>query len=325
MLPVTPLSTIIPPEPPPPEPPKGLLVNLRNKFLAGLVFAIPLIATFWIINTVFQILQAMSAPLTDAILGVINAIFGLDGPAALREDSISLDLGYVYIKPISLIIPIIVLVLLGTMLKYVLGRRIADAMDYLLLRIPLVSAVYKTVKQTMDAFKSFGGSSGQKSFKRVVYIQIGGGQHTQIGFVTGHFTEPSTGRMMTTVFLPFALTPYTGFLYVVDEAHITDSGLSLEDAMKLIFSGGLVSPNVIVHSNLPSPHPGVMRDTARMRLRTPWGTSTDPNQLDAENDNRDDSGAGDVPGEIVTLPETARPGEGFRRFISRIRHRKKPK
>jgi hypothetical protein len=64
-----------------------------------------------------------------------------------------------------------------------------------------------------------------------------------VAFVTGQFTDAKSGKALTSVFIPTTPNPTTGLLLVVDSEKITDAPLSIEDAMKLIFSGGLLVPD----------------------------------------------------------------------------------
>ncbi len=64
-----------------------------------------------------------------------------------------------------------------------------------------------------------------------------------IGFVTGQFTDRVSGKAMTSVFLPTAPNPMTGLLLEVDSEKVTDAAMTLEEATKMIFSGGLLPPS----------------------------------------------------------------------------------
>jgi uncharacterized membrane protein len=63
------------------------------------------------------------------------------------------------------------------------------------------------------------------------------------GFATGHFTEAGSGRAMTTVFVPTAPNPTTGLMIAVPSAGVRDCDMTMEEATKMLFSGGLVTPD----------------------------------------------------------------------------------
>jgi uncharacterized membrane protein len=231
MAPETP-STIPLPEAPAP---KGWGVWLRNKFLAGLALALPLIITFWILFSIYDLLHAWSKPALAQVVNLVNEFS--DEPLLNIEDpkleSLTNFIGFLF--------SVLVILGLGFMATNVIGVHVVTVVDKLLLRIPLVAVIYRPLKQVIDAFRSLGGGAKQ-NFKRVVYIDYPMPGMRMIGFATGQYCDPQTGKAMTCVLLPTAPSPMTGFLLVVDSDKITDAPITIEEAMKMIISGGLVSP-----------------------------------------------------------------------------------
>lgn len=225
-------STIPPPEA---HAPKGWGVWLRNKFLAGLALALPLIITFWILFSIYDLLHAWSKPVLGQVVSLVNEFS--DEPLLNIEDpkleSLTNFIGFLF--------SVIAILGLGFMATNVIGVHIVTAVDKLLLRVPLVAVIYRPLKQVIDAFRSLGGSSKQ-NFKRVVYIDYPVPGMRMIGFATGQYCDPQNGKAMTCVLLPTAPSPMTGFLLVVDSDKLTDAPITIEEAMKMIISGGLVSP-----------------------------------------------------------------------------------
>lgn len=210
------------------------IVWLRNKFLAGLAVVVPIIVTFWILQFVYEFLQKMSTPLLVSFATVYNQTV---------PDSMAIDLnGETFSHITSLVgflVPVMFLVALGVMATNVIGVRVVSAVDKLLLRIPLISFIYKSLKQVIEAFRGFGDT---RNFKRVVYVEYPSPGMKLIGFVTGQFFDTKAQQQMTLVFLPGALSPMTGLLIVAESSKVIDAPLSLEEAMKIVFSGGLISP-----------------------------------------------------------------------------------
>ncbi len=224
-------STIPTPEAPAP---KGWGVWLRNKFLAGLALALPLIITFWILFFVYDLLHAWSKPVLGQVVNLVNEF--CDEPLLNIEDpkleSLTNFIGFLF--------SVLAILGLGFMATNVIGVHIVTAVDKLLLRVPLVAVIYRPLKQVIDAFRSLGGT--KQNFKRVVYIDYPVPGMRMIGFATGQYCDPQTAKAMTCVLLPTAPSPMTGILLVVDSDKITDAPITIEEAMKMIISGGLVSP-----------------------------------------------------------------------------------
>lgn len=226
--------------------PKGWGVWLRNKFLAGLALALPLIITFWILSFVYDLLHAWSKPVLGQAVNLVNEfsdepILNIEDP---KLESLTNFIGFLF--------SVLAILGLGFMATNVIGVHIVTAVDKLLLRIPLVAVIYRPLKQVIDAFRSLGGT--KQNFKRVVYIDYPVPGMRMIGFATGQYCDPQTGKAMTCVLLPTAPSPMTGILLVVDSDKITDAPITIEEAMKMIISGGLVSPlNAVAPLNQKPP------------------------------------------------------------------------
>ncbi len=209
---------------------------IRNKFLAGLALAAPLIVTFWILQFVYGLLHGWAEGLLGYIAEMAKEIIGhevisLEDPLVKRITAFA-----------GFMLPLVVIASLGVLATNVIGARVVHATDKLLLRVPMVAVIYKTLKQVIDAFRGFGA---KQNLKRVVYIDQGNGVR-MLGFATGQFTDTQTGKAMTCVLVPTSPSPMTAILLIVDTDKITDAPISIEDSMKMILSGGLVGPQTMV-------------------------------------------------------------------------------
>jgi uncharacterized membrane protein len=232
-------STIPMPEAPAP---RGWGVWLRNKFLAGLALALPLIITFWILYSIYDLLHGWSKPVLAQVVSLVNEL----------SDEMVLDIEDPKLANITnfigFLFSLLVILGLGFMATNVIGVHFVTAVDKLLLRIPLVAVIYRPLKQVIDAFRGLGGA--KQSFKRVVYIDYPVTGMRMLGFATGQYCDTQNGKAMTCVLLPTAPSPMTGILLVVDSEKVTDAPITIEEAMKMIISGGLVVPlNSVVPLN----------------------------------------------------------------------------
>ena len=224
-------GTTLPPDAPAP---RGWGVWMRNKFLAGLALALPLIITFWILYSIYDILHGWSKPVLAQIVNLVNELseqplLDINDP---KLESLTNFIGFLF--------SLLIILGLGFMATNVIGVHVVTAIDKLLLRIPLVAVIYRPLKQVIDAFRSLGGT--KQNFKRVVYVDYPVPGMRMIGFATGQYCDQKSGKAMTCVLLPTAPSPMTGFLLVVDSEKVCDAPISIEDAMKMIISGGLVVP-----------------------------------------------------------------------------------
>ncbi len=193
---------------------KQILRHLGNRLLAGILVAVPLVVTILVLNVAYRFIDGLSTPLWSAL--------GMEGV---------IGLGFVT--------TIVLLILLGFMATHVIGRRVIEGMEQVILRVPLIAPVYNAVKQTLESFRKMKGS---QQFKRVAYVEYPSPGCFLFGFVTGQYIETRTANEMTLVFLPTSPNPLTGFVLAVPSEKVVDSGLTLEQASKLIMSAGLVTP-----------------------------------------------------------------------------------
>ena len=199
-----------------------IAAGARNKALTGVLVAIPLLATLWVVQLAYATINDISAP-------------------ALQRLGINLPL-------LPFLVTLGLFITLGFMTSNVLGQRFLDRMEMALMRIPVVATVYTGIKQVIDSFKSF---KSMENFKRVVYLDYPADGARMIGFVTGQYYDSKLGEELTSVVIPTAPSPMTGIVVVVPASKLTESSLTLEEAMKLIVSAGLVAPKR--RASLPVP------------------------------------------------------------------------
>ena len=212
----------MPPTPDPPKPGERIFpsikwrdafIVLRNKLFAGIVAAIPIIVTFDVLRIAYGFINDISAPFLKK--------FGADFPG------------------VPFAVTLLMLMGLGFMATNVLGQRMLESVERLILRIPLAATIYAGVKQFIDSIKSFNSGT---QFNRVAYVEYPSQGCRLIGFVTGQFYDERLRMDMTSVVIPTAPSPMTGIVIIVESSRVLDSSLTIEEATKLIVSAGLVVP-----------------------------------------------------------------------------------
>ena len=219
-------------------------------FLAGMAAVIPILATGWVVVLVFKLLQRIGLAIINSILSFLNHLRGvkrdeageyIDGAAALEKkfpEPWSLE-GFPGDDFLWLLIPLLLLFLSGIAVMNRPGKKILSWVDGAMTRVPLFGFVYSSIKQFIEAVKSLGGP---RKFKGVAYVEYPSPGCRLIGFVTGHFNDPQTGKSTTSVFIPTSPNPMTGFVVLVDDDKVFDSDMTLEEAGKMVLSAGLVAP-----------------------------------------------------------------------------------
>ncbi|MGD8378605.1 MAG: DUF502 domain-containing protein [Gammaproteobacteria bacterium] len=158
-------------------------------------------------------------------------------PAHLRPDAL---LGF-HVPGLGLVLAVVVLLLTGVLTANLLGRRLVGFWEALLGRIPLVRSIYKGAKQVAETVFS---ESGQ-AFRKVVLIPYPNDRTWALAFVTstrlGEVQE-KTGREVVSVFLPTTPNPTSGFILLVPKEDIVELEMTVDEAIRMIISLGVVVP-----------------------------------------------------------------------------------
>ncbi|WP_428100118.1 DUF502 domain-containing protein [Candidatus Rariloculus sp.] len=197
------------------------MVRLRRYIVAGLLVWLPVGATILVFTLLLD--------LADRVLLLL--------PEAYRPEVL---LGY-RIPGLGAIVALIVLIVTGSFVANLVGRRLVNLYESFLGRIPLVRSVYSAVKNFAEVVFSDSGSS----FKKVLLIEYPRYGLYSIAFQTSENPEEvqlRTGVSLVTVFLPTTPNPTSGFMLFVPRDHIIELEMSVEEALKMIISLGVVLP-----------------------------------------------------------------------------------
>ena len=141
-----------------------------------------------------------------------------------------------YFPGLGVVITLAILYVFGAFLT---GRRFQAWQDAVVSRIPIFRTIYGVARQTTAGLTS---SSGHH-YSRVVFVEWPRPGVRAMGFVTGHFSDARTdGSPLVAVYIPTVPNPTSGMLAFFPEKDITDTNITVQEAMKTIFSGGIVLP-----------------------------------------------------------------------------------
>jgi uncharacterized membrane protein len=199
-----------------------LLRHLQRYMLAGLITVGPLLVTWFVFSWVFESLANAGLPLVH-VFGSINEPW-LESLFAV-------------------LMTLIVLYGVGRITSLVVGRQAFNIFETVLERLPLVAKVYTSVRQLIDTMMA-KKDTGQ----RVVLIDFPIEGQKSIGFLTRTLTDTETGRKLAAVLLPNAINPTSAFLQVLPLDRVTETDMTVEQAMSMLMTGGAVSPDTIRYS-----------------------------------------------------------------------------
>ena len=195
---------------------KFIVKHLKGKFLAGLFVVIPVGITIFILKFLFNF--------TDGILSsYLDKLFSLTTHQEL------------HIPGLGIITGAVVIYLAGLLATNILGKQLLRVGDELLSRIPLVKSIYSSSKQLTKVFRE-----GKTSYRRAVFVEWPRPGVRAIGFVTSEVERD--GDRLVVVYVPTMPNPTSGFALFFREDEVFDSGMTVEEAVKFVVSGGAVVP-----------------------------------------------------------------------------------
>ena len=220
---------------------------VKTRISVGLITILPIIITLWLVWLVFGWLR-------DASLWIVNLfLLSSAGHATLESWGITpgqLTADGLKVLPSTMqwgisifcvLLTFVLLYIIGVFSANVIGRRVLDLLDQLAARVPFVKTVYGALKQIMTMF---GAERGQQ-FQRVALVPFPNELTRSVAFITNTFSDSETGEELCTAFIATTPNPTTGFVFVLRRADIIEVDWSVEDAVKVIMSGGILAPGYV--------------------------------------------------------------------------------
>ncbi len=197
---------------------------IKKYFVAGLLVTVPLMVTYFVLRFLFGALDGLLNPLMHKLLG--HNIPGLGA-----------------------IVTILLVFLAGVIATNYLGARLFSLGDRFLGHTPLVRIVYTAAKQLVESM----AAPTDKAFSEVVLVEYPRKGVYALGFLSGTCrlqlgAVPEKRRL---VFLPTTPTPFAGYVVMVPEEDVYWVDMTLEAAVKLLVSGGIVTPELIRAAQRP--------------------------------------------------------------------------
>lgn len=193
-----------------------VIAHIRGRFVTGLVIVVPVGITLFILKFLFNF--------ADGILGsYLDRLF------------IALTHHDYYVPGLGMLTGVMVIYGTGLVATNVLGRRVLAWWDKVLARIPLVKSIYTSSKQLTQVFQE-----GKTSYRRAVFVEWPRPGVRAVGFVTAEVERD--GERLVVVYVPTMPNPTSGFALFFREEEVQESGMSVEEAVKFVVSGGVVVP-----------------------------------------------------------------------------------
>jgi uncharacterized membrane protein len=200
------------------------MAHVRNYFLTGLVVAGPVAITVW---------------LTWSFVTWVDDLVRPFIPVPYLPETYL----HVYIPGYGLIIAFILLTFLGFLTANLVGRTLVELGEKLLDRMPIVRPVYRTMKQIFETLFSKEGSS----FRTVALVEFPAPGMWSLVFLSQPPSTDISARLPpsehVSAFMPCTPNPTTGFFFYVPRKDLVELDITVESAMTLLMSAGMVQPS----------------------------------------------------------------------------------
>jgi uncharacterized membrane protein len=213
------------------KPTTGVVGRLRNYFLTGLVVAGPVAVTAWLIWWFVTWVDNLVRPLI---------------PQGYRPETYL----PINIPGFGLVIAFVALTLLGFFTANLVGSRLVNLGENLLEHMPVVRPIYRTIRQIFQTLFS----SSDSSFRHVGLVEFPAPGMWSVVFLTQPPSAEIAARLPqsehVSAFLPCTPNPTTGFFFYVPRHDVIDLDITVEQAMTLLISAGIIQPGVDPHNRL---------------------------------------------------------------------------
>ncbi len=194
----------------------------RKYLVTGLLIWAPLGVTLWVLNLIIGTMDQSLSLIPTAIHP--RTLFGRDIPG------------------LGVLLTLLVVVGTGMLAHNLVGKRVVEAWETLLGRIPIVRSIYSSVKQVSDTILS---PSGQ-AFRKALLVQYPRAGVWTIAFQTGTPAEEVLHHVehddMVSVYVPTTPNPTSGFFLMLPRAEVIELAMTVDEALKYVVSMGTVSP-----------------------------------------------------------------------------------
>ena len=201
------------------------LRSLQRNTLAGVITIGPLFVTYLIFSFLLGSLAKAGLP----VVQFFAAIFPEDW---LRHPLMQ--------SVLAIVLTLVVLYIVGRVTSLVIGRQAFSLFESALEQLPVVAKVYTSVRQLLDTMMA-----KKETSQRVVLVDFPIAGQKSIGFMTRTLTDSATGEPLAAVLLPNAINPTSAFLQILPLDRVTETDLTMEQAMSMLLTGGAVCPDAI--------------------------------------------------------------------------------
>ena len=191
----------------------AFLCHIRNNIIRGVLTTIPLALCAMAVFLLYKLID-------KRVVGLLNKFVDVH-----------------FIPGLGILILLVFLFFIGLVTTNVFGRQILKSLDTISSGIPFIRQIYSLSKQIGDVL----GSGDHHVFKRTVLVNFPNAGQWTVALVTGRLKDEQTQEDWLKVYVPMA-HPYMGFMCLVREEQVKSTPWSVDQALKMVASFGMLSP-----------------------------------------------------------------------------------
>ncbi len=206
--------------------------KLKNLFITGLLTILPVLITLNIMSWIFK---SLNSYLSRNI--IVKEIVEYLMTFQIYSQFTTQVLVYI----MAIIIILLTIVITGLAMRNVMGKKIALSIDKLFSNLPLIKPIYTTILQIRELMFT----SNTKAYQKVVMIEYPRKGIYSLGFLTNRenkLFEEILEKDLLNIFIPTSPNPTSGMFIMVEASEVKELDIKIEDAIKLIISGGAIVP-----------------------------------------------------------------------------------
>jgi uncharacterized membrane protein len=218
--------------------PHSFSQRVKGRILGGLLLVLPILITLWVFHWMYSNLEKkVIDPLALLVLWKV------------RKGQAGAELPYWFETYAAPLIAILLVLVLLYFLGFLVHSRFRRAVDWVLLRVPVMSGVYDGVR---NVFQSLERQRGSKRAQRVVLIQFPHPGMKAAAFVTATCRDIETQKTLLCVYVPQSPLPTNGHLLLVPEEETTELNWGSEQTLQTLISGGFTAPPEVSYFKITS-------------------------------------------------------------------------
>ncbi len=197
---------------------KPVFSHFKKYIFRGLLAIIPPALSIFVIHLIY-------VGIDQRVTGVIERFLGLSVPG------------------LGIILVVLILYLMGFIASNIAGRKLFSLLEYVVRRIPLINTTYQVGKQLSTTLSL----PEKQVFKRPVLVEYLKPGMWTVGFVTGTIVDRNQNdEILLKVYIPTPPLPTSGTMVLVRKSQTRDPGWTIEEAMKVVISGGIIGPDYVM-------------------------------------------------------------------------------